>query len=103
MNDKNLTIIEHIDELRKRLMVIVVFFIVAILGSFFLAKPLIHFLQHDGEAKNITLNAFNVIDPIMIYFKVIFFIAFVIISPIIMYQFWSFISPGCTKRNDVPR
>ena len=62
MNDKNLTIIEHIDELRKRLMVIVVFFVVAILGSFFIAKPLINFLQVQGEAKNITLNAFNVID-----------------------------------------
>ena len=51
MNDKNLTIIEHIDELRKRLMVIVVFFIVAIIGSFFLAKPLINFLQVQWGSK----------------------------------------------------
>ena len=45
MNEKNLTIIEHIDEIRKRLMVIVVFFVVAVIGSFFLAKPIIQFLQ----------------------------------------------------------
>ena len=51
MNDKNLTVIEHIDEIRKRLMVIVVFFVVAVLGSFFLAKPLIQFLQYDGEVR----------------------------------------------------
>ena len=75
MNEKNLTIIEHIDEIRKRLMVIVVFFVVAVIGSFFLAKPLIQVSPVHGEAKNITLNAFNVIDPIMIYLKVIFFIA----------------------------
>lgn len=98
MNDKNLTIIEHIDEFRKRLFVLVVFFVVAIIGSFFLAKPLIQFLQVDGEVKNITLNAFNVIDPIMIYLKVIIFIAVIIISPIIMYQFWAFISPGLHER-----
>jgi sec-independent protein translocase protein TatC len=94
MNDNNLTIIEHIDELRKRLMVIVVFFVISIIGSFFLAKPLIRFLQSHGEARDITLNAFNVIDPMLIFLKVIFFIAIVIISPILMYQMWSFISPG---------
>ena len=41
MNEKELTIIEHIDELRKRLMVIVVFFVVAYSVGFLLAKPLI--------------------------------------------------------------
>ena len=95
MKEKNLTVIEHIDEIRKRLMVIVVFFVIAVVGGFFVAKPLIQFLAiYDGEAENITLNAFNVLDPIMIYLKVIVFIAFIIISPVIMYQLWSFISPG---------
>lgn len=94
MNEKNLTIIEHIDEIRKRLMVIVVFFIVAIIGAFFAAKPLIQFLQTNREIENVTLNAFNVLDPIMIYIKVILFIAFVVISPVMMYQLWAFISPG---------
>ena len=46
MTEKNLTIIEHIDEIRKRLMVIVVFFVVAVVGSFFVAKPIIQFLQY---------------------------------------------------------
>ncbi len=94
MKEKNLTIIEHIDEIRKRLMVIVVFFVVGVIGAFFVAKPLIKFLQYDGAAKNITLNAFSVLDPIMIYLKVIIFIAFIIISPVILYQLWSFVSPG---------
>lgn len=98
MTEKNLTIIEHIDELRKRLTVIVFFFVIAVVGSFFLAKPLIQFLQLDGEVKNITLNAFNVVDPIMIYLKVILFIAFILISPILMYQLWAFISPGLHER-----
>lgn len=98
MTDKNLTIIEHIEELRNRLVVIVGFFLVAVVGSFFLAKPLIQFLQVDGEAENITLNAFNVIDPIMIYLKVIIFIAVILISPVLMYQLWSFISPGLHER-----
>lgn len=92
MKEKNLTVIEHIDEIRKRLMVIVVFFVIAVIGSFFLAKPIIKFLQ--AEAGYEEFHAFNVVDPIALYLKVIIFLAVVIISPIIMYQFWSFISPG---------
>ena len=77
MTEKNLTIIEHIDEIRKRLMVIVVFFVIAVIGGFFIAKPIIQFLQlqflrHDGLVDGTTLNAFNVLDPIMIYLKIIF-------------------------------
>lgn len=94
MNEKDLTVVEHIDEIRKRLMVIVVFFVLAIVGSFFLAEPLIHFLQYSEEAKSLTLNAFTITDPIMIYLKVIIFIALVIISPVVLYQLWGFVSPG---------
>lgn len=94
MTEKDLTIIEHIDEIRKRLMIIVVFFVVAVIGGFFIAKPIIQFLQNDGIVEGISLNAFNVLDPIMIYLKVIIFIAVIIISPVIMYQLWAFISPG---------
>ena len=94
MEEQNLTIVEHIEEIRKRLITIVVFFVVAVLGSLLLAKPLINFLQTNGPADDLALNAFNVIDPIAIYFKVVVFIAIVIIFPIIMYQFWAFVSPG---------
>lgn len=97
-NEKQLTIIEHIDELRKRLMVIVVFFVLALVGSFFIAKPLIHYLQYTEEAKSLTLNAFSVTDPIMIYLKVIVIVAFILISPVLSYQLWSFISPGLHER-----
>src|SRR5690606_24844651 len=92
MKEKNLTVIEHIDEIRKRLIVIVVFFVIAVIGSFFLAKPIIHFLQ--DRAGNVDFHAFTVVDPIVIYLKVIVFLAIVLISPVIMYQFWSFVSPG---------
>lgn len=59
---------------------------------------MINFLQVDGEAENITLNAFNVIDPVMIYLKVIIFIAIILISPLLMYQLWAFITPGLHER-----
>lgn len=94
MEERTQTIIEHIEEIRKRLITIVVFFAVAVIGGFLLAKPLIKFLQSSGPAADLPLNAFNVIDPIAIYLKVVVFIGIIIILPIIMYQFWAFVSPG---------
>ena len=94
MNQKDMTLVEHIGELRKRLTIIAVFFVLALVGSFFLTEPLIQYLQFTEEAKNLTLNAFKITDPIKIYMQVMMVLALVIISPIIMYQFWAFISPG---------
>lgn len=94
MNEKQMTTIDHINELRKRLMIIVVFFVVSVIGSYFIAGKLIKFLQMSEEARNITLNAFNVTDPFKILISVMLLLATVITSPIILFQLWAFISPG---------
>lgn len=56
MTEKDMTLVEHIGELRKRLTIIVVFFLLAIIIGFFLAEPLIQYLQFTEEAENLTLN-----------------------------------------------
>ncbi|UZM99203.1 twin-arginine translocase subunit TatC [Lysinibacillus sp. MHQ-1] len=38
MNPKDLTVIEHIEELRKRLFIVAVFFVLAMAGAFFCRK-----------------------------------------------------------------
>ncbi|WP_422122238.1 twin-arginine translocase subunit TatC [Planococcus sp. X10-3] len=94
MTEKDMTLVEHIGELRKRLTIIVVFFLLAVIVSFFLAQPLIQYLQFTDEAKNLTLNAFKITDPLKIYMQVMMILALFITSPVIMYHFWAFISPG---------
>ena len=98
MTEKDMTLVEHIGELRKRLTIIVVFFLLALILSFFLAEPLIRYLQVTEEAKNLTLNAFKVTDPIKIYMQVTMILGLIITSPLIMYQFWAFISPGLYEK-----
>ncbi|MEK5233600.1 twin-arginine translocase subunit TatC [Lysinibacillus sp. FSL K6-0232] len=97
MNPKDLTIIEHIEELRKRLFIVAVFFVLAMAGGFFVAKPLVKYIQSTGESYNLELHAFDVVTPLSIYFQIIFLIAFIISSPILMYQLWAFISPGLSE------
>ena len=94
MNPKELTIIEHIEELRKRSIICAIFFIFALIGSFYVAKPIIKFIQHSDEAEQFTLNAFNVGDPLTIYLQVTFIVALLLTSPVLLYQLWAFITPG---------
>ena len=98
MNEKDMTVHDHIIEIRKRLIIVVVFFVFAIAIGFLLAEPLMKFLQSSDEAKHMTLNAFRVTDPVKIYFQIIFFIAFIMTAPLILYQLWSFVSPGLLER-----
>lgn len=98
MSHKDMTMFEHIGELRKRLVISVVFFFVATIASFFIAEPLIVYLQKADEAKELTMNAFRLTDPIKIYMQFAFLIAFVMTSPFLLYQLWAFISPGLYEK-----
>ncbi|MEK4230942.1 twin-arginine translocase subunit TatC [Solibacillus sp. FSL H8-0538] len=94
MNPKELTVIEHIDELRSRLFVTAIFFVLALVVSFFVTEPIIKFIQYSDEAAQFTLNAFTPTDPLAVFLKVMFCVALVLSSPILLYQLWSFITPG---------
>ncbi|WP_199426900.1 twin-arginine translocase subunit TatC [Thermaerobacillus caldiproteolyticus] len=98
MNDKEMSIYEHLGELRKRLIIVVVFFVIAMIASFFLVEPVILYLQKAGEAKELTMNAFRLTDPIKIYMQFAFVIALIMTSPVLLYQLWAFISPGLYER-----
>ena len=94
MSQKDMTVYEHIAELRKRLIYVVVFFFIAVIGGFFMAEPIIVYLQHTDEAKELTMNAFRITDPIKIYMQMAFVISFVLTTPVLFYHLWAFISPG---------
>lgn len=44
------------------------------------------------------MNAFRVTDPFKVYMQMIFILAFIMTTPIILYQLWSFISPGLLEK-----
>ncbi len=97
MKGKEMSLLEHIKELRRRLMFTAFFFAVFVMAGFFLAKPIIIYLQQTEEAKLLTLNAFKLTDPLLVYMQFAFIIGAVMTSPLILYQLWAFISPGLSK------
>jgi sec-independent protein translocase protein TatC len=98
MNDKEMSVYDHLEELRKRLIIVLIFFVIAMIASFFLVEPVILYLQKADEAKELTMNAFRLTDPIKIYMQFAFVIALIMTGPVFLYQLWAFVSPGLYEK-----
>ncbi|MGQ9835895.1 MAG: twin-arginine translocase subunit TatC [Thermoanaerobaculaceae bacterium] len=92
-----MTLLEHLEELRKRLLVSLVALLVGFLLCWnwakpifaFLAKPLTQFLP-DGEKLAFT----GLVDPFMLYVKVAALAGVFVASPVVLHQVWLFLSPA---------
>ncbi|ATH94501.1 twin-arginine translocase subunit TatC [Bacillus glycinifermentans] len=98
MKGREMSLLEHIIELRRRLVFIAFFFAVFVMAGFFLAKPIILYLQQTDEAKLLTLNAFKLTDPLLVYMQFAVIIGAVMTAPLVLYQLWAFISPGLYEK-----
>ena len=94
MSEKTMSLVDHLTELRARLVFTVIGLIITFIAGLFLAEPVIVYLQHAEIARHIHMNAFRVTDPLDVYMKFAFIIGIILASPLIMYQFWAFIRPG---------
>src|SRR6266849_7781822 len=96
-----MSFLEHLEELRKRLIVSIVALGVAFLVCWnfadrifaLLARPLSRFLPPGDKLVFTRLT-----EPFMLYMKVAFFAGIFLASPIILWQLWLFIAPGLYKR-----
>jgi sec-independent protein translocase protein TatC len=93
MSDEQQPITEHLGELRRRIIWSLVFFFVALIGSFFYSQDVFLFIKQDlfSDYKIVILNP---IDPIRIYMQISVIMALVISSPVWMYHLWQFVRPG---------
>ncbi|WP_221569107.1 twin-arginine translocase subunit TatC [Alkalihalobacillus sp. TS-13] len=98
MTEKQMTLQNHIEELRKRVFIVILVFVGAFIAGFFLAMPLIQYLQKTPEAAGLELNVFNLTDPLRVFLDFAFLIALLISSPIALYQLWAFVSPGLYEK-----
>lgn len=101
-NDKELPLVQHLIELRTRLLwtvgvIAVLFFI---LYGFFskdiyaiVSAPLMKLLP-----ANASMIATDITSPLLTPMKLTFFVALVAAIPYILYQIWAFVAPGLYKR-----
>jgi len=106
MNDKKLkesSFVDHLSELRSRLMKSIVFVFIFFVISYTFAENIYNFLvqPYADAVKNDDLNRrliFTALhETFVTYLKVAFFTAVFIGSPVVLTQVWKFIAPGLYK------
>ncbi|KPK41470.1 MAG: hypothetical protein AMJ78_05440 [Omnitrophica WOR_2 bacterium SM23_29] len=94
MVDKRMTLVEHLDELRRRILTSLAALFIATGISFWKVKEIVAYLARPvGQ-----LVFISPVEAFMTYLKLAFFVGLFISSPIILFQFWRFVSAGLTER-----
>lgn len=94
---EEMALVEHLSELRKRIIIVLVVFVGGLIAGLFIAEPIYRYLTETEQAKNFELNAFSFWDGIGIYMKIAALFSLVISVPFIFYQLWAFVKPGLRK------
>ena len=106
MNDektKQGSFIEHLTELRSRLIKSFVYLFICFIACYFFAEDIYRFLvepyaeavKNDSTNRRLIFTALH--ETFITYLKVAFFAAMFVTSPIILTQIWKFIAPGLYK------
>jgi len=94
-----MTFLEHLEELRQRLVRALVYLALGTLVCWFFREQIFHFLT-DPMRKGGLKEAFIFTAPteaFMLYMKMAFFVGIFVASPFVLYEIWAFISPGLYK------
>lgn len=93
---KRLTIIEHLEELRDRIIVCLIALSVTTVLSFVFAKGLFALLK--APAGDIKFQAIDVTETISAYFMVAFFAGVILAIPVLIYEIVGYIAPALTPK-----
>jgi sec-independent protein translocase protein TatC len=105
-----MSLVEHLRELRHRLLISIWALVGGSIVGFFLYGPAMSLIKrpycdflatHPGKApfdKGCSLIFLGAIDGFLITVKVVVFLALLVALPVILYQLWAFITPGLTDR-----
>jgi len=96
-----MTFLEHLDELRKRLLRIITYVGIGFVASFFFARQIYNFISQPIKKvlpPGTSLAYTNPTDPFTIYIKVALIAGIFLTAPLCLYEVWKFIAPGLYRK-----
>jgi sec-independent protein translocase protein TatC len=101
-----MTLVQHLEELRRRLIISAAAVAVGSVAGFVLYRPVLDFLQEpyrqavSSLPETITekLIVTTPTEPFLAFLKIGLFVGLLLALPVILYQLWRFITPGLTAR-----
>ncbi|MHB1346697.1 MAG: twin-arginine translocase subunit TatC [Candidatus Humimicrobiaceae bacterium] len=95
-NAKKMSFIDHLDELRKRILVVMAVFVAALIGFYPFHERIMHFLTSSFLTSELVY--LEIMEPFLVNLKISFFCAVVAVSPLLAYQLAVFIAPVFSRR-----
>ncbi len=95
-NEVEMSIFDHLEELRQRIFYALIAVAVSIFGCFLAVKPLVQFLELPAQGVKFLQLAPG--EFFFVSFKVAGYSGLVLASPFILYQIIQFVLPGLTRR-----
>src|SRR5215203_4195764 len=94
-DEMRMTLIEHLDELRSRIIKVGIAFLgVAIVAWFFRERIFDWLLAPAGGALQGKLNVTGVTEQLFTDMKLALYVGFLLTIPILLYQIWAFVAPA---------
>ena len=94
-HEESVTLVEHLDELRSRILISLLAVGVAFAGCYVFNDDILRWLaQPLPEARDGELITFGVTEPFFTTVKVVAVAALVIALPVVLWQLWSFLAPA---------
>jgi sec-independent protein translocase protein TatC len=93
-----MSLLEHLEELRRRLIVVVVAVVIGSIVGFVLSDPILHILRAPLPDQYAKLYFTTVGGAFGVRLKIAFFAGIALAMPVILFEIWRFITPGLTTR-----
>jgi sec-independent protein translocase protein TatC len=95
-DERPMTLVEHLEELRRRIIISVLAILVATAAAFFLSDAILRVLLLPSGG--LQLKAFGLMDGFMIKWRIALYTGIVVAFPIWAYHLLRFVGPGLTER-----
>lgn len=92
-----MSLIDHLDELRNRIIVAAIAIGLAAVAGFFLAEPVLTLLL-DALPEGSEVIQLRVLEGLGVRIRLALFIGLALAMPIVLYEIWAFVTPGLTRR-----
>ncbi|MBD2870637.1 twin-arginine translocase subunit TatC [Paenibacillus sp. IB182493] len=89
-------LVNHLTELRKRLLIVMGSFIAAMSGGLYLSPAILRYIKSGPTTEAVEWNVFSFTDGLFIYLRCAFLFAILFTLPVLLYQTWAFVRPGLT-------
>jgi sec-independent protein translocase protein TatC len=95
-DEATMSLLQHLEELRRRIIIAAFAILIAAIGGFFLAEPIIAILR-SPLPDDVELIATGVGEAFGVTIQLALMTGLALAMPVILFQVWAFVTPGLTR------